>query len=112
MSHHDDILRRARRFLADEEPGATPGALIYMLDTALRQEIAAHDETRDARNAGTKRVLELSGNMRGLEAKVSALQAELEGAKRDFGHSGATSYHEGYLAGLVAAKAAIEALEK
>lgn len=111
MSRHDAVLKRAEVFLQ----GAVSGArcdLIRDLTAALVQEIVAHDETRIERNTSTQRVGTLLGNVRGLETKVSNLQTELESAKRTFfaGDGGATSYAEGYLAGLVAARDAIEAL--
>lgn len=109
MSRHDAVLARADSFpaiLVDAGAVNVVKALAY----ALREEIKAHDKTRIERNTGSQRVATLLGNVRGLETKVSALQAELDSIKGSFAH-GAAAYHEGYLAGLVAAQAAIKALE-
>lgn len=116
MRRHDEVLARADKRAWRSVGTSYDEEVIRQLADALREEIEAHDLTRDARNAKTQHVVSLLGNVRGLESKVSALQAELDSANRTkYGvlHDvGATSYHEGYLAGLVAARAAIEALEK
>lgn len=68
MSRHDAVLENA---------SYSHDSLARQLADALREEMAAHDKTREERNKATQRASGLAGNVRSLEVKVHELQARL-----------------------------------